>query len=88
MRAFSATTLFRLGELTPVQRRGLSLIYASSLALMMGVNFILPALPAMVAPFGISDSALGLVMTVYTAPAIILAPSEVYEPIPRTVTLT
>lgn len=41
---------------------------------MMGVNFIQPALPAMVAPFGISDSALGLVMTVYTAPAIILAP--------------
>jgi len=46
MRAFSVTTLFRLGELAPVQRRSLSLIYASSLALMMGISFILPALPA------------------------------------------
>lgn len=74
MRALSVTTLFKLGELAPVQRRSLSLVYASSLALMMGVNFIQPALPAMVAPFGISDSALGLVMTVYTAPAIVMAP--------------
>ncbi len=41
---------------------------------MMGVSFIQPALPAMMAPFGISDSALGLVMTVYTGPAIVLAP--------------
>ncbi len=74
MRAFSPTTLFGLGELAPVKRKALTLIYASSLALMMGISFILPGLPAMVTPFGISDSALGLVMTVYTAPAIILAP--------------
>ncbi|MGH7830459.1 MAG: MFS transporter, partial [Candidatus Binatia bacterium] len=46
----------------------------SSLALMMGVNLIQPALPAMTEPFGVSDAALGLVMTVYTAPAIVLAP--------------
>ncbi len=74
MRGFSVTTLFGLGELQPVQRRALSLVYASSLALMMGVNFIQPALPAMIAPFGISDSALALVMTVFTAPAIVLSP--------------
>jgi predicted MFS family arabinose efflux permease len=41
---------------------------------MMGVNFIQPALPAMKGALGASDSALGLVIAVYTAPAIILAP--------------
>jgi MFS transporter, ACDE family, multidrug resistance protein len=65
---------FGLGVLAPEKRRSLSLVYAASLALMMGVNFIQPALPAMTEPFGISDSALSLVMTVFTAPAIVLAP--------------
>ncbi|MDP6559630.1 MAG: MFS transporter [Candidatus Binatia bacterium] len=74
MRAPSITALFGLGELEPVQRRGLPLVYASSLALMMGVNLIQPALPAMQGPLGISDAAIGLVVTVYTAPAIVLAP--------------
>lgn len=65
---------FGLGMLAPEKRRSLSLIYAASLALMMGVNFIQPALPAMTEPFGISDSALSLIMTVFTAPAIVLSP--------------
>jgi ACDE family multidrug resistance protein len=65
---------FGLGVLAPEKRRSLRLVYAASLALMMGVNFIQPALPAMTEPFGISDSALSLVMTVFTAPAIVLAP--------------
>ncbi len=74
MRSLSLPTLFGLGELGPVQRRTLALVYASSLALIMGVNFIQPALPAMTQPFGVSDSALSLIMTLYTAPAIVLAP--------------
>ncbi len=41
---------------------------------MMGVNFIQPALPALSGPFAISDSALSLLMTVFTAPAIVLSP--------------
>ncbi|MPZ76470.1 MAG: MFS transporter [Deltaproteobacteria bacterium] len=65
---------FGLGVLSPEKRRALSLVYAASLSLMMGVNFIQPALPAMTEPFGISDSALSLVMTVFTAPAIVLSP--------------
>lgn len=65
---------FGLGALAPEKRRSLSLVYAASLALMMGVNFIQPALPAMTEPFGISDSALSLIMTVFTAPAIVLSP--------------
>lgn len=74
MRDLSIPALFGLGVLAPTKRRALTLVFASSVALMMGVNFIQPALPAMMEPFGISDSALGLVMTVYTAPAIVLAP--------------
>lgn len=41
---------------------------------MMGVNFIQPALPALTVPFGVSDSALSLIMTLFTAPAIVLSP--------------
>jgi predicted MFS family arabinose efflux permease len=67
-------SFFGLSALAPEKRRSLSLVYAASLALMMGVNFIQPALPAMTEPFGISDSALSLVMTVFTAPAIVLSP--------------
>jgi predicted MFS family arabinose efflux permease len=74
MRKFSLTSLFGLGELSPERRRALSLVYATSVALVMGVNFIQPALPAMTEPFGIPDAALGLVMTMLTAPAIFLAP--------------
>jgi MFS family permease len=66
--------MFGLGALAPVQRKALTLVYASSLALMMGVNFIQPALPALIEPFGVQDSALGLLMTVFTAPAIFLSP--------------
>src|SRR5919112_1600267 len=65
---------FGLGVLNPAKRRALTLVYAASLALMMGVNFIQPALPAMTAPFGISDAQLSLIMTVYTGPAILLSP--------------
>jgi predicted MFS family arabinose efflux permease len=66
--------MFGLGALAPEKRRALSLVYATSVALVMGVNFIQPALPALIQPFGISDAALGLVMTALTAPAIFLAP--------------
>src|SRR5215475_12410849 len=74
MRAPSLTSLFGLGELVPEHRRALTLVFSTSVALVMGVNFIQPALPALTQPFGISDAALGLVMTMLTAPAIFLAP--------------
>jgi ACDE family multidrug resistance protein len=66
--------MFGLGELAPDRRRALSLVYATSVAVVMGINFLQPVLPAMIQPFGISDAALSLVMTVFTAPAIFLAP--------------
>src|SRR5262249_60914447 len=74
MRALSLTSLFGLGELVPERRRALTLVFSTSVALVMGVIFIQPALPALTQPFGISDAALGLVMTMLTAPAIFLAP--------------
>src|ERR671924_678740 len=74
MRRYSLTAMFGLGDLALHRRRALSLVYATSTALVMGVNFIQPALPAMTKPFAVSDSALGLVMTMLTAPAIFLAP--------------
>ena len=74
MRTLSITAFFGLGHLAPDKRRALSIVFTSSVALMMGVNFIQPALPALTQPFGIKDAALGLIMTMLTAPAIFLAP--------------
>ncbi|HEX2386122.1 MAG TPA: MFS transporter [Candidatus Binatia bacterium] len=74
MTTLSVANVFGLGELAAEKRRALALVYASSMALMMGVNFIQPALPALTAPFGVSDAELALVMTVYTGPAIFLSP--------------
>ena len=71
---FSVSSLFDLGELPADLRRSLGLVYASSVLVIMGVNLIQPVLPAMIAPFGITDAEVGLVIAVYTAPAIVLAP--------------
>lgn len=70
----SLTALFGMEKLAPEKSRALSIVYASSIALMLGVNFIQPALPALSQPFHISDAQLSWIMTVYTAPAIILSP--------------
>jgi ACDE family multidrug resistance protein len=74
MRVLSLASFFGLGELVPERRRALTIVFATSVALVMGVNFVQPALPALTQPFGVSDAALGLVMTMLTAPAIFLAP--------------
>ncbi len=74
MRTLPIAKFFGLGELAAEQRRALWLVYASSLVLLMGVNFIQPVLPAMKGPLGVSDAAIGLVISAYTAPAIVLAP--------------
>jgi MFS family permease len=74
MRTFSLTSMFGLGEMSSERGRALSIVYAASVSLMLGVNFIQPALPALTTEFAVSDSALSLVMTVFTAPAIVLSP--------------
>ena len=70
----SLAALFGLEKITPQKARALSIVYASSLALMMGVNFIQPALPALTEPFHVSDAQLSWIMTLFTAPAIFLSP--------------
>ena len=71
---FSLSSLFDLGELPANLRRSLCLVYASSLLVIMGVNLVQQVLPAMIGPLGITDADVGLVIAVYTAPAIVLAP--------------
>jgi ACDE family multidrug resistance protein len=71
---FALTSMFGLGEMSRDRRRALSIVYAASISVMMGVNFNQPALPALTGPFGVSDSALSLIMTLFTAPAIVLSP--------------
>jgi ACDE family multidrug resistance protein len=70
----SITALFGMEKLAPTKARALSIVYAASITLMMGVNFIQPALPALSQPFGVSDAQLSWMMTLFTAPAIVLSP--------------
>jgi len=70
----SLAALFGIKNITPEIARALSIVYAASLALMMGVNFIQPALPALTEPFQVSDAQLSWIMTLFTAPAIFLSP--------------
>lgn len=70
----SITALFGMEKLAPAKARALGIVYAASVALMMGVNFIQPALPALTEPFRVSDAQLSWIMTVFTAPAIVLSP--------------
>jgi MFS family permease len=66
--------MFGLGAMSRDHGRALGIVYGASVSLMLGVNFIQPALPALTDRFAVSDSALSLVMTVFTAPAIVLSP--------------
>lgn len=70
----SITTLFGMEKLAPEKARALSIVYAASISLMMGINFIQPALPVLTEQFHISDAQLSWVMTLFTAPAIVLSP--------------
>ena len=70
----SVAAFFGLEKLAPEKTRALSIVYGASLALMMGVNFIQPALPALTKPFQVSDAQLSWIMTLFTAPAIFLSP--------------
>lgn len=70
----SITALFGMEKLAPEKARALSIVYAASITLMMGVNFIQPALPALSQPFHITDAQISWIMTLFTAPAIVLSP--------------
>ncbi|HLG70912.1 MAG TPA: MFS transporter [Chloroflexota bacterium] len=66
--------LFGLGGLPAETRRGLAIAFSTSVAVVMGVNMVYPLLPPMMAELRLDKSSLALVMTVYTLPAIFLAP--------------
>jgi ACDE family multidrug resistance protein len=70
----SLTALFGMERLAPEKARALAIVYGASIALMMGVNFLQPALPALTEPFRVTDAQLSWIMTVFTAPAIVLSP--------------
>lgn len=52
----------------------LHVILASSLIGVMGVSLLSPVLPALRTTFGITDAQVGLIITVYTLPGIVLTP--------------
>lgn len=66
--------MFGLAGLPPAVRRALVVAYATSMASNMGVNLVYPLLPAMIQQLGVDEASVGLVVTAYTAPAIVLAP--------------
>ncbi len=73
-RTLTLGSVFGLEGLPPAIRRGLAVAYATSIASIMGVQLVFPVLPPMMQQLGIEESAIGLVVTVYTVPMIFLAP--------------
>lgn len=72
--AFSLGALFGLGGLPASTRRSLAVAFSTSVAVIMGVNLVYPLLPPMMADLGLGKSTVGLIVTVYTLPAIVLTP--------------
>jgi MFS transporter, ACDE family, multidrug resistance protein len=70
----SVGAVFGLGGLPPATRRSLAIAFATSVAVIMGVNLVYPLLPPMMADLGLGKSSIGLIVTVYTLPAIVLTP--------------
>lgn len=68
----SATATDPVG--VPWRSPRLHVILASSLIGVMGVSLLSPVLPALRATFGITDAQVGLIITVYTLPGIVLTP--------------
>lgn len=58
----------------PWDSSALYVILASSLVGVMGVSMVSPVLPDLRAAFGVSDAQVGLVITAYTLPGIVLTP--------------
>jgi MFS family permease len=72
--AWSVGAAVGLEGLSGATQRGLTVAFAASIAVVMGVQMVYPVLPALMFQLGVDDSAIGLVIAVYTAPAILLAP--------------
>lgn len=64
----------RRGTGVPWGSAKLQIVLASSLIGVMGVSLISPVLPELRGVFGVSDSQVGLVITMYTLPGIVITP--------------
>jgi MFS family permease len=71
---FSVSAAVGLEGLSRDTQRGLTIAFAASIAVVMGVQMVYPVLPALMFQLGVDDTSIGLVIAVYTAPAIFLAP--------------
>jgi ACDE family multidrug resistance protein len=74
MRVPTPGALFGLGGLPAQTQRGLAVAFATSIISIMGVQLVFPLLPPLMQQLGIPESAIGLVITAYTVPMIVLAP--------------
>src|SRR3954452_14705002 len=64
----------RLGA-RDVYRGPLAIAFAPSIAAVSGATLLYPVLPVLAADLAVDESRIGLAMTAYTAPAIVLAPA-------------
>ena len=71
---FSVGATVGLAGLSRETQRGLTVAFATSVAVVMGVQMVYPVLPALMFQLGVDDTSIGWVIAVYTAPAIFLAP--------------
>src|SRR5215210_2769010 len=74
MRIPSIGAMFGLGGLPPHIQRGLVVAFSTSIASVMGSQLVFPVLPPMMEQLAVSESAIGLVVSVYSIPMIFLAP--------------
>ena len=63
-----------VGDLGIHRNVSLQVIYASSVMMIMGTGVIYPALPVIAQSLEVPRSQIGLILTVFTLPSILLAP--------------
>ncbi len=66
--------LLGLGGLPAPTRRGLTVAFSTSVAVIMGVNLVYPVLPPLMEQLLVDEAAIGLVIAAYTLPSVFLTP--------------
>src|SRR3954464_10422655 len=61
--------------LRDVYRGPLAIAFATSIAAVSGATLLYPVLPVLAADLAVDESRIGLAMTAYTAPGLVLAPA-------------
>lgn len=73
--ARSLGAVYGLNGLSLSVQRGLFVAFGTSVAVVMGTQLVYPVLPPLMNQLGVSESAIGLVIALYTLPAVALAPA-------------